>query len=416
MKKLFVLLLCLVLVLGTATLAACNDEEEPSTPTAKVVHTVNTYHVGDELNLNAQVEINDNGAVTSVPLTADMVSGFSTEKIAGMAEATVTCNGITAPYYYFVSVPATAPQDTSKTKYSDLSYGTTESHVFDLYLPDTLANLTGDEPVFLYVHGGGWMIGDKSENASSMIPAFTEQGFVVLTMNYTLAGVNASVKDQYSEIGAMVAYMKDFLPAIGLSADKICIGGYSAGGHLSTWYAYASAGYSPLEIGFLVDVVGPVDVSDEGYRAAFEHLRTDGAGIIKAFTPTFCDIIGIPSEGVDLVNGDMAPVWEGISKLSGLPYVNADTCPTIMMYAEGDVAYDEDNTPNYGGIFVTQNDGLVPLTCYTNLKEKLDEAGVVNVSRVFEGETHMTLGTSETACAWVSQQAKAYADLYLTAN
>lgn len=411
-KYIKVFAMCTLLCLSVFFLPACNSQDSA---TYEVVSEVEVYGIGDELDPSAYLVVTEKGKTKQVPVTADMVSGFSTEKIAGMAEATVTYGDVKVPYYYFVAAPLNELSDTGATTYKDLSYGTSDSNVFDLYLPYSIENLSGNEPVFLYVHGGGWMMGDKSENASTILAAMVDKGFVVLSMAYTLASATSSVMVQFSEIGAMVAYMKSFLPSIGVNSSKISIGGYSAGGHLSTWYAYASEGYSPLKIAFLVDIVGPVDISDEGYRLALQNLiDLEALGIVKTFLPTVCGAIGIPADSVNLDDGDASEIWNAVSKLSGMPYITSSTCPTIMMYASGTSATNDDGTPNYGGIFVTQNDGLVPLSCFTTLKGKLDANGVVNVSRVIENETHMTLGNSKEAISWVSSRAFEYAVTYLS--
>lgn len=413
MKKVSTRFLTLILVLAVAALCAlpltaCNKKAEP---TATLHYSNNTYTVGDDMDTDMYVEVNDNGSVSTAAVTDDMVTGFSTEDIAGMAEATVTYDGHTMTYYYFVANPLAEFTATDETVYLGLPYGTAESNTFDMYLPCAYEALTGDEPVFLYIHGGGWMGGDSSENSETVYPALLSKGFVVLSMNYTLANRKNSVLKQYSEIGALVAYLKSFLPSVGLSAESIAIGGYSAGGHLSTWYAYASEGYSPIKIAFLLDIVGPVNIANEGYQLAFENIRATQATKVGLFSSMLCGMLGVSSEGVNIATDDMTDIWNAAAKLSGVPYVTSNSCPTIMVYAGG--TFDEEGNPEIGSIFATQNDTLVPLSCYTELKTKLDDFGVTNVSRVFNGETHMTLSNSAEACAWLSARAEEYAEAYM---
>ena len=65
----------------------------------------------------------------------------------------------------------------------DLTYCTMdgEPQKMDVYLPDS----GGPWPVLVYVHGGSWMHGDKSE-AAGLGDGMTAQGYAVVSLNYRL--------------------------------------------------------------------------------------------------------------------------------------------------------------------------------------------------------------------------------------
>src|SRR6266436_2348478 len=54
-----------------------------------------------------------------------------------------------------------------------------QRQMLDVYRPATAKNL----PVVVWVHGGGWRAGDKTEIGSKPL-AFTQKGFVFVAVNY----------------------------------------------------------------------------------------------------------------------------------------------------------------------------------------------------------------------------------------
>src|SRR5207237_8718767 len=64
----------------------------------------------------------------------------------------------------------------------DLPYATAhERQILDVYAPDGAKNL----PVVFWIHGGGWQAGNKSM-VGVKPKAFTEAGFVFVSINYRL--------------------------------------------------------------------------------------------------------------------------------------------------------------------------------------------------------------------------------------
>ncbi len=57
----------------------------------------------------------------------------------------------------------------------------------DLYLPDSPAQ--GARPVVIWVHGGGWMNGDKGNQTADKAKLFTDAGYILASINYRLSPV-----------------------------------------------------------------------------------------------------------------------------------------------------------------------------------------------------------------------------------
>ena len=108
----------------------------------------------------------------------------------------------------------------------DLHYGPAPQETLDLFVPATPARGT-----FLFLHGGWWRSLDKSDH-SFVAPAFVDAGYAVAVANYTLCpavGI-ATIVDQARRALAWLAREGG---AHGANAQRIVVGGHSAGGHLT---------------------------------------------------------------------------------------------------------------------------------------------------------------------------------------
>ncbi|MBK8096060.1 MAG: alpha/beta hydrolase [Planctomycetes bacterium] len=86
-------------------------------------------------------------------------------------------------------------------------------------------------PVVLFVHGGEWAKGDKSE--VSWKPKFlVENGIVLVSVNYRLSGT-APHPAQVDDVAAAVRWTKDHIAEHGGDPQQVFVLGHSAGTHLA---------------------------------------------------------------------------------------------------------------------------------------------------------------------------------------
>jgi acetyl esterase/lipase len=95
----------------------------------------------------------------------------------------------------------------------------------DLYRPETSGELL---PLVVWVHGGGWVGGDK---ANPMALPLSGQGYVVASVNYRLSGV-ASFPAQIEDCRAAIRWLRANASAYNIDPKRIGVWGSSAGGHL----------------------------------------------------------------------------------------------------------------------------------------------------------------------------------------
>ncbi len=105
----------------------------------------------------------------------------------------------------------------------------------DIYSPLSSEEVTeGTEllPIILYVHGGGWAFGDKSD-VNVKPHYFTAQGFGFVSMNYRLRW-DYKVYDQVVDLVTAMNWLAENAQRYGLDANRIVIIGHASGGHLAT--------------------------------------------------------------------------------------------------------------------------------------------------------------------------------------
>lgn len=111
---------------------------------------------------------------------------------------------------------------------TDVTYCTADvsPQKMDVYFPDS----GGPWPALVYVHGGSWMHGDKSE-AALFATGMTAQGYLVVSINYRLyptARYPAMIEDVKCAIRSVRANAGQY----NLDPNRIGAVGVSAGGHL----------------------------------------------------------------------------------------------------------------------------------------------------------------------------------------
>ena len=104
----------------------------------------------------------------------------------------------------------------------------TDKQRLDVYAPRG-ANAA---PVVVFIHGGEWTKGDKSE--VSFKPKYlNENGVIFIAANYRLSGTDKHPA-QVDDVATAVKWVRDHVPEFGGDPKKIVLMGHSAGCHLVT--------------------------------------------------------------------------------------------------------------------------------------------------------------------------------------
>jgi acetyl esterase/lipase len=104
-------------------------------------------------------------------------------------------------------------------------------HKLDLYLPRD----KGPFPVLLFIHGGAWKSGDRSQYPS-VANRFAKEGIAVAVMSYRLAPEHKHPA-QIEDAAAAFAWVHRHIAEYGGDTNRLFVGGHSAGGHLAALLA-----------------------------------------------------------------------------------------------------------------------------------------------------------------------------------
>jgi acetyl esterase/lipase len=152
----------------------------------------------------------------------------------------------------------------------DLAYGTDPAQRLDVYGPPPGAAL---RPVVVFVHGGRWQSGDKSEYRF-IARTLNDAGAVAVLPNYRLypaVRMHAAVHD----VGLAVAYVQAHAREWGGDPARVVVMGHSAGAQLTALAAldtrwFSGTGATPVQ--GLIGLAGPYDflpLTDDDLRDYF---------------------------------------------------------------------------------------------------------------------------------------------------
>ncbi|WP_421117935.1 alpha/beta hydrolase [Aquihabitans daechungensis] len=88
-------------------------------------------------------------------------------------------------------------------------------------------------PVVLWVHGGAYVVGDKSQQVKDKITLFNAKGWIFVSVNYRLtktgSPTSAQFPDHYEDVAAAVAWVHRSIRDYGGDPARLALLGHSAG-------------------------------------------------------------------------------------------------------------------------------------------------------------------------------------------
>lgn len=117
------------------------------------------------------------------------------------------------------------------TRFTDIPYvpGAGVSQTLDLYIPDGMTERT---PLIIWIHGGGWLGGDKALNQNGHQLRYARRGYAVASINYRLSG-EAIFPAQIHDSKAAIRWLRANASTYNLDPARFGVWGSSAGGHLA---------------------------------------------------------------------------------------------------------------------------------------------------------------------------------------
>ncbi len=150
----------------------------------------------------------------------------------------------------------------------------------DLYFPKSFR---GPMPAVIYVHGGGWITGDKSiGEGETEYSALLDAGFIIGSVNYRLAP-EYQFPAMIEDVKCAIRFLRANAATYSINPGKIGALGASAGGHLVSLLGVTdpSAGFDvgqdldqSSRVQAVVDMFGPEDLTTNFPKVDMNLLAT----------------------------------------------------------------------------------------------------------------------------------------------
>jgi len=174
-----------------------------------------------------------------IQLDADAAAVYKAFQEAGRP-AYETLTPPEARAYYLAARTVSNPEPPDLAEVAELAilapHGTIPAR---LYRPKTVRQSGGRAPALVFFHGGGWVIGDLDSH-DVVCRALADEGeLIVISVDYRLAPEHkfpAAVDDAV----AATQWVADNATALGIDANRLSVGGDSAGGNLAAVVALSA--------------------------------------------------------------------------------------------------------------------------------------------------------------------------------
>ncbi len=199
----------------------------------------------------------------------------------------------------------------------------------DLYLPGR----PGPNPLIVWIHGGAFFGGDKARIFWTPLPGLTERGYAVASINYRLSN-QATFPALVQDGKAAIRWLRANAAKYGIKADRIIVGGESAGGYLSAMLG-TTGDVAALEdttmgnpkessrVQGVVDFFGPTDFlqMDAGAPRSCEKPMVHNAPESPESRLLGCNLVTCP---------------EKVKAANPITYVSKDDPLFLIMHGMGD--------------------------------------------------------------------------------
>ena len=211
----------------------------------------------------------------------------------------------------------------------------------------------GNLPVFLFFHGGGWVLGDFPTHKSLVRDRVVRSGAVAVFPDYTPspdAHFPVAINQAYAATKWVASHGKE----IGVDGSKLAVAGNSVGGNMTAVIALMAKDKNGPKLRCQL-LLWPVTDSDFG-RESYTHFAQERFLTTPLMKWMWDNYAPNP---VDRKNKYASPYQASLQELKNLP-------PALVQVAENDILHDEGVA--YG--------------------RKLDEAGVPTTITEYKGFIH----------------------------
>lgn len=250
---------------------------------------------------------------------------------------------------------------------ANVAYGPAERNVLDFYQAESAK----PTPLIIYIHGGGFVGGDKTSISPAMVQAAKEAGISLAALNYRFVdGSDVIFPQPQHDCARALQYLRSQAAERNIDPQRIACYGGSAGAGISMWLGFHEDLAQPrsddpiAQQSTRITAIGtmggqgtydPIKIKDLVGGRAWEH-------------PSLFKIYGVKSaeEALRPTAQQQRLYDEG----SAITHLTSDDPPLFMIYSEPDIVPPLDSPP--GKFIHHPNFGK-------QLKNVMDQLGIENV-------------------------------------
>lgn len=249
----------------------------------------------------------------------------------------------------------------------DVSYGPHQRNVLDFYQAESAA----PTPLIVYIHGGGFVGGDKKSVNATMVRNANQAGISVAALHYRFVdGKDVIFPIPQRDCARALQFLRSKAEEWNIDPDRVACYGGSAGAGISMWLGFhddladASRADPLAQLSTRIVAIGtmggqgtydPIKIKDLVGGRAWEH-----PSIFKVY-------------GVETADEALHPTPERqklYDEASAITHLTADDPPLYMIYSEPDIVPPADSRP--GQFIHHPNFGK-------QLQAAMNELGIENV-------------------------------------
>ncbi|MFF7706885.1 alpha/beta hydrolase fold domain-containing protein [Pseudomonas sp. NPDC007930] len=190
------------------------------------------------------------------------------------------------------------------------------------------ANAKGELPVFMFFHGGGWVLGDYPTHARLIHDLVVNSGAVAVYVNYT-PSPEAHFPTAINQAYAATRWVAENGKALGVDSSRLAVAGNSVGGNMAAVVSLMAKEQGTPKLRFQL-LLWPV--TDANFDTASYQQYADGHFLTRNMMKWFWD--NYTTDAAQRASVHASPLQASLEQLKGLP-------PALVQTAALDVLRDE---------------------------------------------------------------------------
>ncbi|WP_349971405.1 alpha/beta hydrolase [Pseudomonas caspiana] len=190
------------------------------------------------------------------------------------------------------------------------------------------ANVKGDLPVFMFFHGGGWVLGDFATHERLIHDLVVNSGAVAVYVNYT-PSPEAHYPTAINQAYAATKWVAEHGKEIGVDGSRLAVAGNSVGGNMAAVVSLMAKEQNTPKLRFQL-LLWPV--TDSNFETGSYNEFAEGHFLTKVMMKWFWD--NYTTSATERAQIHASPLKATVEQLRGLP-------PALVQTAGADILRDE---------------------------------------------------------------------------